>query len=133
MRADASGDPPFTELLARVAEASTGAYAHQDLPFARMVETLRVDRDPSRAPVFQIALTYAERDDVPATAGGVEFLLADPVVGIKRVEVRPGHPWRRPAPRGCGWSARMRRRCSTRVRCERLLGHLEVLLRGGGG
>ncbi len=81
VRADVSGDPVFTELLARVREATTGAYAHQDLPFAKMVETLQVERDPSRAPVFQIVLTYAERDDAPLRGGGVDFRLTDLIVG----------------------------------------------------
>ena len=57
MRADLSGDPPFTGAAGRVRAATSGAYAHQDLPFARLVEALRVERDPSRSPVFQIALS----------------------------------------------------------------------------
>ena len=55
IRAQVTGDLPFTELLARVAGATVGAYAHQDLPFGKLVETLEVARDASRAPVFQIA------------------------------------------------------------------------------
>ncbi len=73
VRVDLSGNPPFTEVLARTAAAATGAYAHQDLPFARLVETLKVERDPSRAPVFQIAMSLVERDDAPLRAAGVEF------------------------------------------------------------
>ena len=82
VRADLSGDPAFTELLRQVKEVTTAGYAHQDLPFARLVETLQVGRDPSRPPVFQIAMTYAERDDTPRSAAGVEFAPTDLVVGI---------------------------------------------------
>jgi amino acid adenylation domain-containing protein len=101
IRTDVSGDPAFTELLARVSAATIGAYAHQDLPFGKLVEALRLPRDPARAPVFQIALTYADRDASPVPAAGIEFTGSDLVVGIKAAkfdldllaEVRPGGLW----------------------------------------
>ena len=67
IRADASGDPEFTALLARVKDATLGAFAHQDLPFGKLVEALGGQRDPSRSPVFQIAFSYAENLGETAT------------------------------------------------------------------
>ncbi|MGW3499077.1 non-ribosomal peptide synthetase [Streptomyces sp. NPDC001020] len=58
LRCDLSGDPSFRELVRRVRDDANDAYAHQELPFEKLVEALRMDRDPGRHPIFQILCTW---------------------------------------------------------------------------
>ena len=81
LRTDLSGNPTVRELLGRVREITLGAYAHQDMPFEKLVKELQPERDLSRNPLFQVMFAFADTEN--------QFLKL-PGLRINPLEVDPG-------------------------------------------
>ncbi|MBB5160708.1 amino acid adenylation domain-containing protein/non-ribosomal peptide synthase protein (TIGR01720 family) [Mycobacterium sp. AZCC_0083] len=80
LRADLSGNPSFDELLARVRTADLAAFAHQELPFERLVEDLNPPRVAGRNPLFNVFVGYHLRDAEDSEMFGLPTQWSEPPV-----------------------------------------------------
>ncbi|RKG88709.1 amino acid adenylation domain-containing protein, partial [Corallococcus terminator] len=72
LRTRLDGAPTFRQLLARVRDTTLGAYAHQDVPFEKVVDALQPERDLSRTPLFQVMFALQNNTQPAVALPGLE-------------------------------------------------------------
>jgi amino acid adenylation domain-containing protein/FkbM family methyltransferase len=77
LRTNLKGNPSFSELVRRVRDVTLEAYAHQDLPFEKLLQEIQVRRDLNRTPLFQVLMVF---QNVPRRTGGLPGLTATEIV-----------------------------------------------------
>ncbi|WP_405020635.1 amino acid adenylation domain-containing protein [Kitasatospora sp. NBC_00070] len=87
LRNDLSGDPTFSELLTRTRDADLAAFAHQDLPFDRLVEAVNPPRVPGRHPLFQVMLGYRHNNGEAGRLFGLESRILPFELGAAKFEL----------------------------------------------
>ena len=88
LRTDTSGDPTFEDLLARVRETNLSAYAHQDLPFDRLVDIVNPARSTARHPLFQVMMPYQSDDPASVELPGLTVSHAPVESGIAQFDLQ---------------------------------------------
>lgn len=73
LKTDLSGNPTFKQVLQRVKDVTLGAYAHQDVPFEKLVDALQPDRDTSHTPLFQVMFLLQNLPSRGTKIAGLEF------------------------------------------------------------
>ncbi|MCU1267661.1 MAG: amino acid adenylation domain protein [Acidobacteria bacterium] len=79
LRTKLSAETSWRDLLEQVRETALGAYAHQDLPFEKLVEELQQQRDLSRTPLFQVFLNLFDSADNEIEFGGYKAEVSSPI------------------------------------------------------
>ncbi len=87
LRTDLSGNPRFREALKRVHDVTVGAFAHQDVPFEKLVEELKPERSLSYTPVVQVMFALQNAPSAAAKLPGLSLSAADVESGTAKTDL----------------------------------------------
>src|SRR5439155_25734013 len=127
LRTDLGGDPRFREALARVREVALDAYAHQDMPFEKLVEELRPERNLATSALFQVMFVLQNAPGAPLELPGLTFRPVGVDPGTSRFDLTL---FVTEVPQGFFVTAEYNTDLFDRERVERLAGHFQELLAG---
>jgi amino acid adenylation domain-containing protein/FkbH-like protein len=127
LRTNLAGDPTFEELLHHVRGVALDAYAHQDLPFEKLVDLLRPDRSPSHLVFSNIMFALQARTTEGATLPGLQVEWLDVDTGTAKFDMTFVV---QDSGRGLAACVEYNSDLFAPETMERLLGHFENLLRG---
>ncbi|HYS77562.1 MAG TPA: condensation domain-containing protein, partial [Candidatus Dormibacteraeota bacterium] len=126
LRGDLSGDPSFRTLLSRTRDSALGSYAHQDLPFEKLVEALQPERDLGRAPLFQVMFALQPPPDDGPELPGLEMQYMEIDTGTSQFDLTLSIT---DDGQGLAGSFEYSTDLFDEPRIARMAGHLEALLR----
>jgi amino acid adenylation domain-containing protein len=87
LRTRLSPDLYFEDLLKKVREVTLEAFAHQDLPFEKVVEALNPDRDENRTPLFQVKMTLQNASDEELSLPGLTLSSLGTVISAAKFDL----------------------------------------------
>ena len=87
LRMRLGGNPSFREVVGRARETALGAYAHQDLPFEKVVEAVAPKRDPGHNPLFQVNFRAQASERPTLALGGFEVEPIAVDIGFSRFDL----------------------------------------------
>ncbi|HKH48908.1 MAG TPA: amino acid adenylation domain-containing protein [Thermoanaerobaculia bacterium] len=130
LRVDVGGDPTFRELVARAGEVALGAFAHQDLPFEKLVEELHPERALAVTPLFQVMLAYQNAPLPYVELPGLTLrgLAAETSAAMFPLTLTVGEIGAGPEAGGFGLSLEYATALFDAATADRMLGHLARFL-----
>ncbi|MEE8583709.1 MAG: amino acid adenylation domain-containing protein [Acidobacteriota bacterium] len=125
LRVRLDGNPTFQELLGRVREACLDGYAHQEIPFEKLVEEIKPERSLGQNPIYQVVFGL---QGVPPLRLDLEGLEASPVAVDSGASKFDLSVFMEESPQGLGGSAEFSSDLFDTATIRRLLGHFESIL-----
>jgi amino acid adenylation domain-containing protein len=87
MRCDLSGQPTVREMLLRVRKMTLEAFAHRDVPFEKVVQTVRELREGNTAPLFQVMFVLKNLEEHAMPLGPLETTLSTVSTGTAKFDL----------------------------------------------